>query len=221
MSEQVEETITSSSIVADRNQGNLTPSSDANNSDYDDDESLSPISSSGSNEGLEELRRQIYMCKKADFSTSPMVPYVRTIPEKAQLLLIRQMKMEYPSSDAHGNCDITTEDEICNNVGRDDLCYDGDNALHHRNDRMDVNTDTVTADDDYSDDRYMVTYSHEVQELSQCNASDYDNTVFKKKCDTNVSKDSETVSSVSCSGQNIKTRETAMDKAADINEREG
>lgn len=66
MSEQVEENITSSSIVADRNQGNLTPSGDANNNDNDDDEPLSPNSSSGSNEGLEELRRQIYMCKKAN-----------------------------------------------------------------------------------------------------------------------------------------------------------
>jgi len=113
------------------------------------------------------------------------------------------------SSDAHGNCDITTEDKICDDAGRDDLCDDGDNALHHRNDRMDVNTDTVTVDDDDSDDGYMVTCSHEVQELSQSNASDYD---------TNKSKDSETVSSVSCSGHNIKTRETAMDKAADIND---
>lgn len=98
------------------------------------------------------------------------------------------------------------------------MCDDGDNALQHRNDRMDVNTATVTVDDDDSNDKYTVTSSHEVQELMQSNASNYDSIVCKKKCDTNMSKDSETVLSVSCSSHDNKTRETAMDKAADRND---
>jgi len=220
-SEQVEENIPSLSIVAKRNQGKLTPCSDASG---DNDNKPLPNSSSGSdNDEEDNVPTTDSPTTTGEAVVDPRGHDVRELDEEVDYDdAVCQQECEkgsisanetkddgVPSSDAHGNCDITTEDQICDDVGRDD----GDNTPQRDNDRIDVNTATVIVDDDDSDDEYMVTNSHEVEESSQSDASDYGKTTCEKECDTDMSKDSKTVSSVPCYDYDIKTR--LIDEAAD------